>query len=51
MASGFRTTGLESVIDPELGQDLVSLGMNQDVQVHGGLVQFTLRLTTPAYPL
>ena len=42
---------LHSVIDPELGQDLVSLGMIQDVQVHGGRVQFTLRLTTPACPL
>lgn len=42
---------LRSVIDPELGRDLVSLGMIQNVQVHGGLVQFILRLTTPACPL
>lgn len=42
---------LRSVIDPELGRDLVSLGMIQDVHVDGGLVQFTLRLTTPACPL
>ena len=42
---------LRNVIDPELGRDLVSLGMIQDVQTHDGRVQFTLRLTTPACPL
>lgn len=42
---------LRNVIDPELGRDLVSLGMIQDVQTRDGRVQFTLRLTTPACPL
>lgn len=42
---------LSQVYDPELRRDLVSLGMVQDVQVDGGAVAFTLRLTTPACPL
>lgn len=42
---------LGRVIDPELGRDLVSLGMIHDVQVENGRVKFTLRLTTPACPL
>lgn len=42
---------LSSVIDPELGQDLVSLGMIQDARVENEVARFTLRLTTPACPL
>lgn len=42
---------LGQVQDPELGKDLVSLGMINDVQVEGGQVSFTLTLTTPACPL
>ena len=42
---------LRRVIDPELGRDLVSLRMIQDVQVEDGIAQFTLRLTTPACPI
>ena len=42
---------LRTVVDPELGRDLVSLRMIHDVQVEGGVVQFTLRLTTPACPI
>lgn len=42
---------LSKVIDPELGRDLVTLGMIKDLQVKEGLVRFTLRLTTPACPL
>jgi len=42
---------LRHVIDPELGRDLVSLGMIRDVQIEGGVAQFTLRLTTPACPI
>jgi ATP-binding protein involved in chromosome partitioning len=42
---------LRNVMDPELGRDLVSLGMIQDVQVEDGVAQFTLRLTTPACPI
>jgi len=42
---------LANVIDPELGKDLVSLNMVEDVQVDGDNVSFTLVLTTPACPL
>jgi ATP-binding protein involved in chromosome partitioning len=42
---------LRTVVDPELGRDLVSLRMIHDVQVEDGVVQFTLRLTTPACPI
>jgi ATP-binding protein involved in chromosome partitioning len=42
---------LRTVKDPELGQDLVSLEMIQDLVVKGSHVSFTLRLTTPACPL
>jgi ATP-binding protein involved in chromosome partitioning len=38
------------VQEPELGADLVSLGMIQDLQIQGGAVSFTLELTTPACP-
>lgn len=37
--------------DPELGKDVVSLGMVDSVEVQGGKVSFTLNLTTPACPL
>lgn len=42
---------LGQVQDPELGKDLVSLGMIKDVEVKEGVVSFTLTLTTPACPL
>jgi ATP-binding protein involved in chromosome partitioning len=42
---------LGTVQDPELGQDLVTLGMVKDLEIAGGRVQFTLELTTPACPL
>jgi ATP-binding protein involved in chromosome partitioning len=42
---------LGKVNDPELGKDLVSLGMIENLQVKGGEVSFTLNLTTPACPL
>ena len=42
---------LGRVIDPELGRDLVSLGMISDLQAENGNVEFTLHLTTPACPL
>lgn len=43
---------LRAVTDPELGKDIVSLHMVQDVSVdNDGLVSFTLNLTTPACPL
>lgn len=42
---------LSHVLDPELGKDLVTLGMIEDVKVDGSEVSFTINLTTPACPL
>lgn len=42
---------LGKVNDPEIGRDLVSLNMIDDVKVDGTKVSFTLNLTTPACPL
>jgi len=42
---------LRTVQEPELGDDLVSLDMIQDVRIEGDKVQFTLVLTTPFCPL
>jgi ATP-binding protein involved in chromosome partitioning len=41
---------LRKVRDPELGTDVVSMGMIKDLRVEGGRVYFTLELTTPACP-
>ncbi len=42
---------LRTVQDPELHQDLVSLGMIDDIAVDGTSVALTINLTTPACPL
>ena len=42
---------LRGVMDPELGRDIVSLGMVKDVQVDGGTARVKVELTTPACPL
>jgi len=42
---------LSKVKEPELGRNLVSLGMIQGIQIDGGKIGFTLVLTTPACPL
>ncbi len=42
---------LGRVMDPELGRDLVSLGMIENLEVDGSSVRFTLTLTTPACPM
>jgi ATP-binding protein involved in chromosome partitioning len=42
---------LATVIEPELHQDLISLGFVEDVRIEGTDVSFTLLLTTPACPL
>jgi len=42
---------LKTVMDPELHKDLVTLNMIQDLEVNGGVVKFTIQLTTPACPL
>jgi len=42
---------LSNVIDPDLGKDLVTLNMIEDVKVDGNNVSFTVVLTTPACPM
>jgi len=42
---------LGKVQEPELHQDLVSLGMVRDLVIDGSAVSFTVMLTTPACPL
>lgn len=42
---------LSNVQEPDLGKDLVTLNMVQDVEIDGKNVSFTVVLTTPACPL
>lgn len=42
---------LTGVMDPELGRNIVELGMVHDIEVEDGVVSFTLALTTMACPL
>jgi len=42
---------LKAVKDPDLHQDIVSLGFVKDVKVDGDRVSFTIELTTPACPV
>ena len=42
---------LSTVEDPDLKQDLVSLGMISAIKVDGNKISFTVTLTTPACPL
>ncbi|MGI2299963.1 Mrp/NBP35 family ATP-binding protein [Candidatus Cardinium hertigii] len=42
---------LRKVDDPDLKQDLVSLGMIDHVDINGSTISFTIILTTPACPL
>ena len=44
-------TALSKVNDPELGKDLVTLGMIHKLEVQDGRVSFDVVLTTPACPL
>ena len=42
---------LSQVKDPEIGRDLVSLGMVKSIEITGSVVDLTVELTTPACPL
>ncbi len=42
---------LSNVQEPDLGKDLVTLNMIQDLKVEGNNVSFTIVLTTPACPM
>jgi len=42
---------LSTIIDPDFGKDIVSLGFVRDVRVDGSRVSLTIELTTPACPV
>ena len=42
---------LSNVQEPDLGKDLVTLNMIQDIEIDGNNVSFTIVLTTPACPM
>jgi Mrp family chromosome partitioning ATPase/DUF971 family protein len=45
------TAALASIIDPDLGRDIVSLGFVREVEIADGEVSLVLELTTPACPV
>jgi len=42
---------LRTVMDPDLGRDIVSLGFVKGLAIQGGHITFTLELTSPACPM
>jgi len=41
---------LKDIMDPELGVNIVDLGLVYDVEVDGGLVRINMTLTSPGCP-
>ena len=44
-------TALENVVDPELGLDVVSLGLIYKLEVQGGVVAIDMTMTSPGCPV
>ena len=42
---------LKTIIDPDLGEDIVTLGFVKNLNIDNDTVAFTLELTTPACPV
>lgn len=42
---------LGKIIDPELGEDIVSLGFVKEIKIKGEKVELKIKLTTPGCPL
>jgi ATP-binding protein involved in chromosome partitioning len=50
-AEGEVLKALSAIQDPDLGQDIVSLGFIKELVIEGGNVSFSIELTTPACPV
>jgi len=42
---------LSNIIDPDFNKDIVTLGFVKNITINGGIVAFTIELTTPACPI
>lgn len=42
---------LQGVIDPEIGLDIVTLGLIYDIHVEGQVIEVYMTMTTPACPM